>query len=109
LTGRFRPVSASLYVDNAMPRAFGGSQVVTSLSENGLAGLGEQVSVSVAGDPTGDVFTYRPNRRYFSATYAMPIGIDGWKFELYATDGRTTPYGSDPIAPPFAVFHQAHV
>ena len=35
-----------------------------------------------------------PTRRYLSATYSMPLGIDGWKFELFATDGRTAPYAT---------------
>ena len=109
LTGRYRPVSASLYIDDAMPKAFGTGQVVTSLSENGLASLGEQFSVSVAGDPAGGFFTPQPNRRYLSTTYTMPLGVDGWKFELFATDGRTTPFVTDPIAATFGVFDQAHV
>jgi hemolysin activation/secretion protein len=109
LTGRYRPVSASVYVDDAMPTAFGTIQVVTTASENGLAGLGEQLSVSVAGDPEHDFFTEFPNRRYLSATYTMPLGIDGWKLELFATDGRTTPYVSIPATATFGVFDQGHV
>ena len=56
LTGRYRPISASVYVDDAMPAAFGTGQVVTTAAENGLAGLGEQLAVSVAGDPEHDFF-----------------------------------------------------
>ena len=108
LSGRYRPVSASIYLDNAMPAAFGTGQVVTLIAENGLAGLGEQLLVSVAGDPEHDFFTNYPNRRYLSAIYGMPLGIDGWKLELFATDGRTTPYGP-PAAATYGVFDQAHV
>jgi hemolysin activation/secretion protein len=108
LTGRYRPVSASVYVDDAMPTSFGTTQVVTTLAENGLLGLGEQFLVSVAGDPEQDFFTQLPNRRYLSATYTMPLGIDGWKVELFATDGRTTPF-VPAIAATFGVFDQEHI
>ena len=108
LTGRYRPVSASIYADDAMPVSFGTGQVVTTLAENGLAGLGEQFLVSVAGDPERDFFRYEPNRRYVSATYTMPLGIDGWKLELFATDGRTTPFVF-PAAATYGVFDQGHV
>ena len=109
LTGRYRAVSASVYVDDAMPAAFGTGQVVTTASENGLAGLGEQLAVSVAGNPEHDFFRDDPNRRYLSATYTMPLGIDGWKLELFATDGRTTPYVTIPGTETFGVFDQGHV
>jgi hemolysin activation/secretion protein len=109
LTGRYRSISASVYVDDAMPAAFGTGQVVTSVSENGLAGLGEQLSLSVAGNPEHDFFRNDPNRRYLSATYMMPLGIDGWKLELFATDGRTTPYITIPGTETFGVFDQGHV
>ncbi|HTV27055.1 MAG TPA: ShlB/FhaC/HecB family hemolysin secretion/activation protein [Xanthobacteraceae bacterium] len=109
LTGRYRSISASVYADDAMPAAFGTGQVVTTLSENGLAGLGEQLSVSVAGNPEHDFFRNDPNRRYLSATYTMPLGIDGWKLELFATDGRTTPYVTIPGTQTFGVFDQGHV
>jgi len=109
LTGRYRPVSASVYVDDAMPKAFGTGQVVTTIAENGLAGLGEQFMVSVAGNPEQNFFREYPNRRYVSGTYTMPLGIDGWKLELFATDGRTTPYVIDPITATFGVFDQGHV
>lgn len=109
LSGRYRPVSASLYVDDAMPAAFGTWQVVTTATENGLAGLGEQFLVSVAGDPSADFFSSYPNRRYLTATYSMPIGIDGWRLELLATDGRTTPYVATPLAATFGVFDEGHV
>jgi hemolysin activation/secretion protein len=109
LTGRYRPISASVYVDDAMPAAFGTGQVVTTISENGLAGLGEQLAVSVAGNPEHNFFTENPNRRYLSATYTMPLGIDGWKLELFGTDGRTTPYVTIPGTQTFGVLDQGHV
>ncbi len=109
LTGRYRPISVSVYTDDSMPTAFGIGQVVTTVSENGLAGLGEQLAVSVAGDPEHDFFTENPNRRYLSATYTMPLGIDGWKIELFGTDGRTTPYVTVPGTETFGVFDEGHV
>ena len=108
LTGRYRPVSASVYVDDAMPATFGTTQVVTTLAENGLMGLGEQFLVSVAGDPERDFFRYYPNRRYESGTFTVPLGIDGWKLELFATDGRTTPF-VPPIEETYGIFDEGHV
>lgn len=109
LSGRYRAVSASVYVDDAMPASFGTWQVVTTAAENGLAGLGEQLAVSVAGDPTKDFFTAFPNRRYVSGTFTVPLGIDGWRLELFATDGRTTPYITIPGTGTFGVLDQGHV
>ncbi len=91
LTGRYRPVSASLYIDNALPTSFGTWQAVASTSLNNVFGFGEQLSVSTAGYPNDDFFTPYPTRRYLSATAAMPIGIDGWRIEIGGTNGRTTP------------------
>lgn len=91
LSGRYRPVSASLYLDNGMPKSFGEWQAASYLSLNNLAGYGEQVSVSIAGLPDNDFVTPYPTRRYLGANLAAPIGIDGWRFELGVTEGRTTP------------------
>lgn len=91
LTGQFRPVSASLYVDNALPKSFGTWQAVASTSFNNALGLGEQLSLSAAGYPDENFVTSYPTRRYLGASAVIPIGIDGWKIEFGATDGRTTP------------------
>lgn len=96
LTGRYRPVSASLYIDNALPKSFATWQAVQSVSFNSLFGFGEQFSVSAAGYPNEDYFSRYPTRRYLSTSLVLPIGIDGWKVEFGATDGRTTPH-VDPI------------
>jgi hemolysin activation/secretion protein len=106
LTGRYRPVSASIYVDNAMPKSFGTLQAVTNVSFNSLLGLGEQFSVSAAGFPDRDYVTSFPTRRYLGATLAVPLGIDGWRFEFGATDGRTTPR-VDPVVATLGRFRQA--
>ncbi|MDB5581079.1 MAG: beta-barrel domain secretion protein [Bradyrhizobium sp.] len=91
LAGRYRPVSVSVYTDNAMPTSLGTGQVVTSASLNGLLGAGEQLTVSAAGLPDRDFNTRYPTRRYLSATALIPLGIDGWKLEIGGTDGKTTP------------------
>lgn len=91
LTGRYRPVSASLYTDNAMPAVFGAGQVVATASLNSVFGAGEQLTVSAAGLPDKDFDTRFPTRRYFSGAFNIPIGIDGWNFEIGATNGVTTP------------------
>lgn len=91
LSGRYRPVSASLYLDNGMPKSFGEWQAATYFSLNNLTGFGEQISISIAGLPDNDFVTPYPTRRYLGANLAVPLGIDGWRFELGVTDGRTTP------------------
>ena len=91
LSGRYRPISLSVYTDNAMPASLGTGQLVTSVSLNGLLGAGEQLSVSAAGLPDKDFDTRYPTRRYLSATALIPLGIDGWKLEFGGTNGNTTP------------------
>jgi hemolysin activation/secretion protein len=91
LTGRYRPVSLSVYTDNAMPTTLGTGQLVTSVSLNSLLGAGEQLTVSAAGLPDKDFDTRYPTRRYLSGTALIPLGTDGWKLEIGATDGKTTP------------------
>lgn len=91
LAGRYRPVSLSVYSDNAMPSTLGTGQLVTSVSLNGLLGAGEQLTVSAAGLPDKDFDTRYSTRRYLSGTALIPLGTDGWKLEIGGTDGRTTP------------------
>ncbi len=91
LTGRYRPVSASLYADNAMPQVFGTGQLVATASLNSLMGLGEQFTVSAAGLPDKDFFGNFPTRRYLTGIFVVPLGIDGVKLDLGGTNGVTTP------------------
>lgn len=91
LSGRYKPASASVYGDNAMPAVFGGWQLVTATSLNGVLGLGEQISVSAAGFPDRDITTAFPTRRYLTASVLLPLGVDGWKLEVTGTEGKTTP------------------
>lgn len=95
LTGRYRAVSAALYIDNAVPKSFGTWQGVSSFSLNSVAGFGEQLSVQLSGHPDMS-YTAHPVRRYMSANLAVPLGTDGVRAELYATNGRTTPY-AEPL------------
>jgi hemolysin activation/secretion protein len=106
VSGRYRPVSASLYFDNAMPKSFGTVQGVSNFSLNNLTGFGEQLSVSAAGYPDKDYTTKFPTRRYLSATLSLPLGIDGLKAEFAGTDGRTTPR-VDPAFATQGQFRQA--
>lgn len=92
LTGRYRPVSATLYVDDALPKSFRTWQAVSSFSFNNFLGFGEQLSVSAAGYPNEDYFTAHSTRRYLSAAFAVPLGINGLKAEFGATNARTTPH-----------------
>ncbi|HWK96872.1 MAG TPA: ShlB/FhaC/HecB family hemolysin secretion/activation protein [Pseudolabrys sp.] len=98
LTGRYRPVSASLYIDNAMPRVFGTGQAVVTGSLNSVLGYGEQLTLSAAGLPDKDFTTRYPTRRYLSASLGLPLGVDGWRLDLSGTDGKTTPRVTQNVA-----------
>jgi hemolysin activation/secretion protein len=107
LNGPYRPISVSIYGDNNMPAVFGTGQVVTSVSANSLFGLGEQLTVSVAGLPDSNFITSLPTRRYLSGNGFIPLGIDGWKFEFGGTNGITTPR-VDPSAATKGVYSEGY-
>lgn len=108
LTGRYRPVAMSLYMDNAMPQVFGTGQGVVSASANSLLGLGEQVTVQAAGLPSHDYVAEMPTRRYLSGIFSIPLGINGWKFEAGGVDGVTTPHG-DPAAATKGIYNEGYL
>jgi hemolysin activation/secretion protein len=108
LTGRYRPVSLSAYVDNAMPEVFGTGQGVLSASFNSQLGLGEQITVQAAGLPNHDYVAEMPNRRYLSGIFSIPLGINGWRFEAGGVDGVTTPH-SDPAVATKGIFNEGYV
>ena len=91
LTGRYRPVSVSLYGDDAMAPVFGTGQAVATASLNSVLGLGEQLTVSAAGLPDKDFTTPYSTRRYLTASLQVPIGVDGLSFDGSITNGITTP------------------
>ncbi len=98
LTGRYRPVSANLYGDDAMPVTLGTWQVASLLALNNIFGAGEQVAVNATGYPDRDFFTRFPTRRFLGASLALPLGIEGLKLSVTATDGRTTPRVDPTVA-----------
>jgi hemolysin activation/secretion protein len=106
LTGRYRPVSLSVYIDNDMPTTFGTGQVVNSLSANSLLGLGEQLTVTASGLPEKNIVSEEPIRRYLGGSFSIPIGTDGWSFTAGGTDGITTPRGLLPGTQTKGVFNQ---
>jgi hemolysin activation/secretion protein len=109
VTGKYRPISASLYVDDNMPRIFGGWQTVAALSANSLLGAGEQISMQVAGLPNPDFTTNFPTRRYLSATAIVPLGIDSLRLEGYFTNGVTTPrVNPNLVFPSQGLLNQGH-
>jgi hemolysin activation/secretion protein len=107
LTGRYRPTSMSLYMDNDMPVVFGTGQGVVSASANSLLGLGEQLTVQTAGLPDSDYISEFPTRRYLGGTFSMPLGINGWSFTAGATDGITTPR-VDPLLGTKGVYDEGY-
>jgi hemolysin activation/secretion protein len=76
---------------DAVPKTFRTWQAVSSISLNGLAGFGEQLTVSASGYPDSGYATAYPTRRYLSSTLSVPLGVDGFRAEFFATNGRTTP------------------
>jgi hemolysin activation/secretion protein len=108
LSGRYRPISLSVYTDNAMPSTLGTGQLVTSMSLNSLLGAGEQLTVSAAGLPDKDFDTRYPTRRYLSGTALIPLGTDGWKLEIGGINGKTTPRVNLDSTPTQGLLSQAH-
>jgi hypothetical protein len=74
-----------------MPVTFGTLQNVALLGLNSVLGWGEQLTVSATGYPGRDFATEWPTRRFLQGALVFPVGIDGWKMLVAATDGRTTP------------------
>ena len=91
LSGRYRPVSVSLYSDDSLPVVFGTGQMVATASLNSVLRLGEQLTVSAAGLPDKDFTTADPTRRYLTASLSVPLGVDGWSISGSITNGITTP------------------
>ena len=108
LTGRYRPVSLSVYMDNDMPVVFGTGQGVVAASTNSWLGLGEQLTVQAAGLPDHDFISEFPTRRYLGGTFSIPIGIDGWSLWAGGTDGITTPR-VDPLTATKGVYNEGYV
>jgi hemolysin activation/secretion protein len=108
LTGRYRPVSLSVYMDNDMPVVFGSGQGVTTASANSWLGFGEQLTVNTAGLPDKDFVSELPTRRYLGGSFSIPLGIDGWKFETGGTDGITTPR-VDPTVGTKGIYNEGYV
>jgi hemolysin activation/secretion protein len=108
LTGRYRPITAGAYVDNAMPKTFGTTQVLALFGLNSVLGLGEQITVSATGLPRSNFGTEFPTRRFLQGSVVVPLGIDGWRLLVTTTDGRTTP-SVDPAAATQGVFRQSSV
>jgi len=75
----------------------GTGQAVISASGNSWLGIGDQFSVQVAGLPDRDFPTAYPTRRYLSAAGSIPLGIDGWKLDIYGTYGVTDPRVELPV------------
>jgi hemolysin activation/secretion protein len=107
LTGPHRLVTASAYVDNAMPITFGTWQTVGLFGLNSVLGLGEQISVSGTGYPDQNVTSQFPTRRFVQGSFAMPLGIDGFKLFIAGTDGKTTPL-VPPLAATQGIFRQTN-
>jgi hemolysin activation/secretion protein len=107
LTGRYRAVSVSVYGDNDMPVVFGTGQGVFTASANSWLGLGEQLTVTTAGLPDKDFVSEFPTRRYLGGTFSVPLGIDGWKFQIGGTDGITTPQ-VDPTFATKGVYNEGY-
>ena len=61
LAGPYRAITASAYIDNAMPRVYGTTQTVALLGFNSVLGLGEQISVSATGLPVRNFGTDIPD------------------------------------------------
>lgn len=86
------PVTAALSLDTATSRL----RVIAGVTENGLIGLGEQISLSAL-VPTGS-----SGEQYYAANYAQPVGQDGWLAQLNLSSYKSNPDNADLVPLQFA-------
>ena len=87
-----KPITAALSLDTATSHL----RVIGGVTENGVLGLGEQISVSAL-IPTGN-----SGEQYYAANYAQPIGQDGWLAQLNFSSYKSNPDNADLVPLQFA-------
>lgn len=75
----WRPVSASIGVDNKIGSLYRGVEFPVTVSLNSIFGFGETIYGSLIPGPDPDtVFSGAPSRQIAAAGVILPIGVDGW-------------------------------
>ncbi len=87
-------LSGQVSMDNRLSSALGRSATIFNLSENSLGGHGEQLYISLSGDPgaSNDGFTStHPRNRALAAGAVTPLGVDGLSAAFELSESITTP------------------
>ncbi|HEY2050246.1 MAG TPA: POTRA domain-containing protein [Caulobacteraceae bacterium] len=91
LEGDWKPVSASIGVDNLVGPIYNNVEFPVQASLNSVLGLGELIYGSAITGPDGHVFAGQPVRRIFGVGAVIPIGVDGWTINPEYTNSNTDP------------------
>jgi hemolysin activation/secretion protein len=107
LEADWRPVSASIGVDNKVGSVYRGVEYTASASLNSLFGQGEQIYGSaITGPDAGTLFNGSPIRRVYGIGAQIPLGVDGSVFNPEYTRSDTNPRVFLPATPTMGVFER---
>lgn len=105
--GDWRPVSASVGVDNKVGKIYRNVEFPISASLNSVFGIGEQIYGSAITGPDADTLVSgSPIRRVYGLGALVPIGIDGWMVNPEYTRSNTNPRILLPATPTTGVFER---
>jgi len=95
IEARYKPVTAFAAFDNSMTDRLGTYSTSIGFDINSPTGHGEQIYLRAGGLPYAGggaaYFTGEPRNRSLAAGVTVPVGRDGWSFNIEATDAQTTP------------------
>lgn len=99
LDARYQPVSAVLSFDNTLPQAFNTYTFGVGVDINSVLGWGELFYLRAFGNPfsnNGQYLGETPLNRALAGGIVVPIGNDGFTFNVEATKAQTTPVSAIP-------------
>lgn len=95
IDGRYKPVTGSVTLDNAIGSSLGGISTTAAVQVNSVLGLGELFYIQLGGYPnfagTNGFFTSQPVNRQIAGGVMLPLGTDGWSLNLEAIRTDSTP------------------
>lgn len=96
--GRYDAVTATLTMDNSLANSLGRYTVGLGADFNSLLGLGEVGYLRLNGYPgfNDSVVVEDPRNRQIIAGFTLPLGTDGFWFNMEGVDSRTNPKSDLP-------------
>ncbi|MCI9868907.1 ShlB/FhaC/HecB family hemolysin secretion/activation protein [Rhizobium skierniewicense] len=92
LQADWRPVTASIGVDNKVGSLYRDAEFPVTVSLNSVFGFGETIYASLITGPDVDtVFSGLPSRQIAAAGVILPVGIDGWTINPEYARSDTNP------------------